>query len=145
MVALDTHDIVSTRLRHADQRYTSRRRQLVEILVAGDGPMTIPQILEADRSLAQSSVYRNLSVFEEAGVVVRIVTSDDFARYELTEDLTGHHHHLICATCGDVADFSLGESVESDLEGALRSAAREARFDVDHHRLDLVGVCTDCQ
>ena len=106
--------------------------------------MTIPQILETDRSLAQSSVYRNLSVFEEAGVVVRIVTSDDFARYELAEDLTEHHHHLICASCGDVSDFSLDATVEAGLDDALRAAADTARFDLDHHRLDLVGVCAGC-
>ena len=145
MAPLDTHDIVATRLRHADQRYTSRRRQLVELLVDGDGPMTIPQILEADRSLAQSSVYRNLAVLEDAAVVVRIVTSDDFARYELAEDLTEHHHHLICASCGDVADFSLDPTIESELDQALTRAARRAKFAVDHHRLDLVGVCHTCR
>ena len=145
MAPLDTHDIVATRLRHAGQRYTSGRRQLVELLVGGDGPMTIPQILDADRSLAQSSVYRNLAVLEEAGVVVRIVTSDDFARYELAEDLTEHHHHLICASCGDVADFSLDPAIESELERALTKAAKRAGFGVDHHRLDLVGECRTCR
>ena len=145
MTGPDVHDIAATRLRRNDQRYTAGRRQLVTLLVEGEGPLTIPQILAADPSLAQSSVYRNLSVLEEAAVVVRIVTSDDFARYELAEDLTEHHHHLICATCGDVADFSLAPAVEADLDGALRRAARRARFAVDHHRLDLVGVCAGCR
>ena len=145
MAALDTHEIVATRLRHTGQRYTSRRRQLVELLADGGGPMTIPQILDADGSLAQSSVYRNLAVLEEAAVVVRIVTSDDFARYELTEDLTEHHHHLICATCGDVSDFSLDTAIETQLDRALGRAARRAAFDVDHHRLDLVGTCAGCR
>ncbi len=145
MVTADTHDVVQTRLRHNDQRYTTRRRQLIELLIADGGPMTIPQILDASPSLAQSSVYRNLSVLEEAGVVVRIVTSDDFAHYELTEELTEHHHHLICSECGDVADFALRESVEAELDRALHRAARTAGFDIRHHRLDLVGVCADCR
>ncbi len=145
MAIVDTHDVVHTRLRHSDQRYTTRRRQLVELLVADGGPMTIPEILDAAPSLAQSSVYRNLGVLEEAGVVVRIVTSDDFSHYELAEELTEHHHHLICSECGDVADFSLREAVEVDLDRALHGAARKAGFDVRHHRLDLVGVCVDCR
>lgn len=107
--------------------------------------MTIPEVLERDGSLAQSSVYRNLGVLEEAGVVVRIVTTDDFARYELAEDLTEHHHHLVCSRCGSVADFSLDPDVESELARVLRRAARRASFTIEHHRLDLVGVCGSCR
>jgi len=107
--------------------------------------MTINQILEQDADLAQSSVYRNLTILEEVGVVSRIVTRDDFARYELAEDLTEHHHHLICSTCGDVTDFSLQSKVESALEKALRNVAKRSSFSVEAHRLDLVGVCSDCR
>lgn len=106
--------------------------------------MTMSQILESDDSLAQSSVYRNLVVLEDVGAVTRIVTRDDFARYELAEDLTEHHHHLICSACGDVSDFSLPPQAESDLDRALGNAARKARFTVEAHQLDLVGICSDC-
>jgi len=140
-----TDDEVAALLRTADQRYTSGRRRLVAALRRGDGPMTIPQILELDGALAQSSVYRNLVVLEEVGAVTRIVTRDDFARYELAEDLTGHHHHLICTSCGQVSDFALTPAVEAELDKALRSVARRSRFAVEGHRLDLVGVCADCR
>ena len=140
-----TDDEVAGLLRSADQRYTSGRKRIVAALRDGDGPMTIPQILDADRSLAQSSVYRNLVVLEEVGAVTRIVTRDDFARYELAEDLTEHHHHLICTTCGQVSDFALTPAVEADLDKALRSVARRTDFSVEGHRLDLVGVCADCR
>lgn len=140
-----TDDEVAALLRSADQRYTSGRKRIVAALRDGDGPMTIPQILDADRSLAQSSVYRNLVVLEEVGAVTRIVTRDDFARYELAEDLTEHHHHLICTTCGQVSDFALTPAVEADLDKALRSVARRTDFSVEGHRLDLVGVCADCR
>ncbi|MCZ7528723.1 MAG: transcriptional repressor [Acidimicrobiia bacterium] len=145
MAAPELHDVVSTRLRSAEQRYTPGRRRLVSLLAGGGGPMTIPEVLERDGSLAQSSVYRNLGVLEEAGVVVRIVTTDDFARYELAEDLTEHHHHLVCSRCGSVADFSLDPDVESELARVLRRAARRASFTIEHHRLDLVGVCGSCR
>lgn len=135
---------VSARLRGADQRYTRGRRRIVAALHDGGGPMTIAQILRTDDRLAQSSVYRNLTILEEVGAVTRIVTRDDFARYELAEDLTEHHHHLICSTCGDVSDFSLTPKVEADLDRALQRAARRAEFAVEGHRLDLVGVCATC-
>jgi Fe2+ or Zn2+ uptake regulation protein len=94
--------------------------------------------------MAQSSVYRNLAVLERAGVVHRIVTTDEFARYELAEDLTEHHHHLICASCGDVTDFTVPADVERSLEAALSTVAERSGFQVRHHRLDLVGTCPRC-
>jgi len=138
-------DDVAARLRTAEQRYTSGRRRLVAVLRESDAPLTIQQILGADRALAQSSVYRNLAILEEVGAVTRIVTHDDFARYELAEDLTGHHHHLICTACGDVSDFSLTPAIEDELDSALRKIAKRSGFDPEGHRLDLVGVCGDCR
>ncbi len=144
-VDFDLDQEVADLLRRGDQRYTTGRRRLVAALQAGEGPLTITQILEEDASLAQSSVYRNLTILEEVGAVTRIVTRDDFARYELAEHLTEHHHHLICTTCGDVADFSLTSATETSLDRALRRAAEEAGFAAEAHRLDLLGVCADCR
>lgn len=141
----DIDEQVAALLRHADQRYTSGRRRLVAVLQTGDGPLTITQILAADRSLPQSSVYRNLTILEEVGAVTRILTHDDFARYELAEHLTEHHHHLICSTCGDVTDFSLDPGAESGLDRALHRAADAVGFDIDTHRLDLLGTCRSCR
>ncbi|MEZ5244146.1 MAG: Fur family transcriptional regulator [Acidimicrobiales bacterium] len=144
MAANEIDDEVADLLRRADQRYTSGRRRLIAALEAGGGPMTIAQIVAADESLPQSTVYRNLTILEEVGAVTRIVTSDDFSRYELAEHLTEHHHHLICSRCGDVADFSLDPRTETTLDKALQRAARRAGFDADTHRLDLVGTCAAC-
>ena len=94
--------------------------------------------------LAQSSAYRNLVVLEEVGIVTRIVTNDDFARYELAEHLTHHHHHLICSSCGDVTDFALDDKAEAGLDKALHKIADEVGFTVEAHRLDLVGTCSNC-
>jgi Fe2+ or Zn2+ uptake regulation protein len=140
----DLHATATSRLRVDGQRYTPRRRALVELLAEVDQPLTIPQLLERRRELAQSSVYRNLAVLERAGVVHRIVTTDEFARYELAEDLTSHHHHLICASCGDVTDFTVPPAVESTLEAALSKVAKRSGFELCHHRLDLVGTCPRC-
>lgn len=144
MTTNDVDEEVADLLRKADQRYTTGRQRLVAVLQAGDGPVTINQIVAADTTLPQSTVYRNLTILEDAGVVTRIVTADDFARYELAEHLTGHHHHLICSTCGDVADFSLDGRAESALDRALDQAAAAAGFRPDNHRLDLLGTCAQC-
>lgn len=143
--AADLHAVAAERLRVDGQRYTPQRRALVQLLAELDQPLTIPQLLERRRDLAQSSAYRNLAVLERAGVVHRIVTADEFARYELTEDLTEHHHHhLICETCGDVSDFTVPPRVEADLEAAVAKVARRTGFRVADHRLDLVGTCARC-
>lgn len=140
----DLHDLAATRLRADGQRYTSGRRALVELLREVGHPATIPQLLEQRREIAQSSAYRNLAVLERAGVVQRIVTSDEFARYELAEDLTDHHHHLICSSCGEVNDFTVPDAVEQRLEAALSAVAERAGFQTTGHRLDLVGTCAGC-
>ena len=143
MTPNNVDDEVASLLREAEQRYTTGRRRLVAIL-RGGGPMTINQIVAADPRLPQSSVYRNLTILEQVGAVTRIVTRDDFARYELAEHLTEHHHHLICSTCGDVADFSLDARTETSLDRALQKAAEQAGFSIDTHRLDLIGTCPSC-
>lgn len=140
----DIHEEVAGLLDVAGHRYTKGRRRLIDVLDACEAPVTIAQILAADAGLPQSSVYRNLTALEEAGAVSRIVTDDDFARYELAHHLTEHHHHLICSACGDVADFALDARTEATLDRALTKAAEAAGFTAAEHRLDLLGTCAAC-
>jgi Fe2+ or Zn2+ uptake regulation protein len=90
-------------------------------------------------------VYRNLAVLERVGIVHRIVTADEFARYELAEDLTEHHHHLICSGCGDLTDFTVPTTLETELDNAAARVAKKTGFLVDQHRLDFVGLCPACR
>ena len=139
------HDEVAERLRAAGQRYTANRRAIVDILTKADQPLTIPDIVEAARGMATSSAYRNVLVLDAAGVLHKIVTSDEFARYELAEDLTDHHHHhLICSICGAVEDFSLPAAFEDQAGTTLTRAARRAGYAVRAHRIDVIGVCARC-
>ena len=93
----EVRDTAAHRLRGVGQRLTSNREALVDTLADATRPLTIPEILDRRKRLAQSSVYRNLVVLEDAGIVHRVLGAGEFARWELAEDLTGHHHHLICA------------------------------------------------
>lgn len=139
------HDDVATLLRAGEHRYTTGRRRVIGALTAADGPVTILEILESDRGLAQSSVYRNLTILEEVGAVTRIVTHDDHARFELAETLTDHHHHhLICTTCGSVTDFELMPDTEATLDRAFDRVSKSVNFAIDGHRLDLLGTCATC-
>jgi Fe2+ or Zn2+ uptake regulation protein len=135
---------VGKRLANVDCRYTGSRKSLVAILARAGQPMSMPEILAAAR-LPQSSAYRNLTVLEGAGVVRRIVTHDDFYRYELAEDLTGHHHHLVCEICGLVEDFTLSKGLEASLESALAKTAFKRGLAVGGHRVDVYGVCHQCR
>ena len=145
VVTDDLHGMATQRLRRISQRYTSGRRQLVDVLAAADRPLTIPEIMGLDDGLASSSVYRNLAALEQAGVAVKVVTSQDHARYELSEHFGHHHHHLVCSDCGHVSDFTLPAGVEKALDEALRRAARTQGYQAEGHRLDLAGLCPDCQ
>jgi Fe2+ or Zn2+ uptake regulation protein len=143
-VASEIHQVAAERLAADGQRYTPNRKAIVGILTQATKPLALAELLAAGPGLAQSSVYRNLVVLEAAGVVRKVVATDEFARFELAEDLTGHHHHLLCSSCGSVEDFTLPERVERTVETALVTAARRSGFRASHHRLDLVGLCAEC-
>jgi len=145
MAPADLHERVGHLLVHDGQRYTQARRRLVEVLADTTFPLTIPEIIERDERLAQSSAYRNLVLLERVGVAQRVVATGEWYRFELPEGLTDrHHHHLICADCGAVQDVEVPEALERRLDRELADLASTAGFTLDHHRLDLVGRCDAC-
>ena len=141
----ELHSLAAARLRGLNQRYTAARRTLIDILADADGPLTTAAIGERDGDLALSSTYRNLSLLEQAGLVRRVITSAEHASYELAEELTEHHHHLLCTRCGSVRDFTISAELESGLDHALRRIAKRNEFDASSHRLDLIGTCAACR
>jgi Fe2+ or Zn2+ uptake regulation protein len=143
LVATDLHAAVAERLRGGGQRYTSQRRALVSVLDRAHTPLSTAEIVEG-RTGPQSSVYRNLAVLEQVGVVRRVIAEGGFARFELAEDLTQHHHHLICSTCGKVDDVTIPQNLETTIDRAVGRLARESGFAQVHHRLDLIGTCRAC-
>lgn len=132
------------RLMDSDQRYTTGRRRIVEALAGTGAPVTLPALLTIAPDLSQSSAYRNLALMEEAGVVRRLVHGTEHAHYELTEDLTEHHHHLICEECGLITDITLDDRLERSLDAAFEGLASVAGFVPRHHAIDVFGRCADC-
>ena len=137
------HEAVDLRLRAIGQRYTPKRRALVDALVRARQPVAVRDLARG-RGLPQSSLYRNLAVLEQAGAVHRVMTHEEFGRYELAEDLTQHHHHLVCRNCGTVEDVTVGPSLERQVQRSLVDVEDRTGFSAVSHRLDLIGTCRNC-
>ena len=114
-------------------------------VVCAPAAAAITKLVASSTALQQSTTYRNLAVLEQAGVVRRVQSSDEFARYELAEELTGnHHHHLVCISCGSVEDYTPPVGVERSLANAVGKMTGPSGFRPAAHRLDLLGTCASC-
>lgn len=138
------HEFAGRRLRDAEQMYTKGRRELVSLLYGQGRPATIPELVDQGATLTQSSMYRNMVDLEAVGIVQKVAAADDRARYELAEEILGHHHHAICTECGSVDDFVVPAKIESSLDAGLHQALAETGFQVQVHRLDVLGICANC-
>jgi Fe2+ or Zn2+ uptake regulation protein len=139
------HRAAAERVAALDQRYTASRRALVDALLTADRPLTITEVLAGTEGMPQSSAYRNLTVLCDAGVARRLPGVDDLGRFELAEDLAGHHHHLQCTTCGSLLDFAASPQLERALVEAARRIAAETGYEITGHRLDFDGRCPRCR
>jgi Fur family transcriptional regulator, ferric uptake regulator len=101
----------------------------------------------ADRlpDLPRSSAYRHLTDLQTAGLVRRIAANDEFARFELAEDLTEHHHHLLCVRCGNVTDVTPSADFEHQVSVTVDELAAAEGFEPHSHRLDVLGLCAGCR
>ena len=139
----DLHDAVAARIKIGEGRYTRSRRRLVEVLLAAGQPLTVEEIVDQSR-LPLSSVYRNLAVLDDSGLVHRLAGHGDFARFELTEELVGHHDHLVCVICGAMTDVDLPQDLEQAFARALAALAERTGFELGSHRIDAIGRCSEC-
>ena len=141
-VELETHATESLSLN--DSRLTNTRKSILSLLKNSSRPLTVVDISKAHPEIAQSSLYRNLQLMENADLIHRFVTDNEFAYYELSEALLGHHHHLRCESCGEVIDIELTSDVEDALKKLEKKLAKKYSYkEIDHH-LDFVGLCEKC-
>jgi Fur family transcriptional regulator, ferric uptake regulator len=141
----EIHELVEHRLRQSDLRYTSGRRLIVELLLdQGGQPASIADVERALPSVPRSSAYRHLVDLQGVGVVRRVVANDEFTRFELAEDLTEHHHHLLCTSCGSVTDVTPTPGFERAVDRMVERFALEASFRPVSHTLDVLGHCSNC-
>jgi Fur family ferric uptake transcriptional regulator len=139
------HELVAIHLLRTDQRYTAGRQAVIELLASSGRPLSISDISEGIPDVPRSSAYRHLSDLERAGVVRRIAASDEFARFELAEDLTHHHHHLLCSLCGKVIDVTPSPAFERTVMSMVEELTVQQGFEPLSHALDVIGHCAACQ
>ena len=88
-----------------------------------------------DADIGLATIYRVLTQFEAAGLVLRRRFDDGHAVFEL--DRGSHHDHIVCMDCGHIAEF-----VDATIEQRQREIAEQLDFDIADHALVLYGTCT---
>jgi Fur family ferric uptake transcriptional regulator len=137
---------IEERLAGAGVRYTTGRRLVVAALTDAEGPRSAAELHgEMGGRAPLSSVYRSLAVLEEAGVVEPHHGARGLTRYEMAEWVAGHHHHIVCESCGMVADIELPRHLEMELERLVGEVAGLSSFSVTGHALEVDGKCANCR
>lgn len=95
-------------------------------------------LLNENSDIGLATVYRVLTQFENAGILMRHHFDEGRATYELQEGR--HHDHVVCVRCGKVEEF-----VDPEIERAQRQVAARKGYELTDHSLVLYGVCSDCR
>lgn len=95
-------------------------------------------LIEQQSDIGLATVYRVLTQFEQAGILVRSNFEGGKAIFELDDG--NHHDHLVCVSCGKVAEFH-----DPTIEKRQVAVAKKNGFVITDHELTLYGRCSDCQ
>lgn len=94
-------------------------------------------LLETGDDIGLATVYRVLTQFEAAGIVIRHNFEGGQSVFELDDG--EHHDHLVCIKCGKVQEF-----VDSTIEERQIAIAEKMKFRMTDHNLYIFGVCEEC-
>jgi Fe2+ or Zn2+ uptake regulation protein len=123
------------------RRETKQREAILRVLRNTRAHPTADWIYEEVKkeipNISKGTVYRNLQVLQEGGVVTELNLNGTLSRFEAKQD---SHYHFRCEQCGRV--FDLDEPVNNELDERV---ARRTGFKVSHHQLEFRGLCKDCQ
>ena len=130
-------------LKRAGLKATLPRLRILEILEGSTDLHVSAEdvyraLLSAGESIGLATVYRVLTQFEQAGLVIRHNFDGGSAVFELAAG--EHHDHLVCVRCGRVTEF-----VDETIERRQRTIASNAGFAMTDHSLIIYGVCADCK
>lgn len=126
-------------------RMTRTRKAIVAAIFKLKGPFSVNDIVEALTRKAKRpsvdavTVYRNLPLLEEIGIVCRSDFADDMARFVVSDSEPGrHHHHIVCRRCRKIEalDFCVLDGQEQILN--------KMGFSEVKHRLEFTGICGPC-
>ena len=94
-------------------------------------------LLEEEESIGLATVYRVLTQFEDAGLVIRHNFEGERSVFELNDE--DHHDHMVCVNCGSVTEF-----LDKRIEAQQEKVAHDHGFTIQDHSLTLYGICTRC-
>ena len=95
-------------------------------------------LLDEGIEIGVATIYRVLTQFEQAGILLRHHFETGKAVYELNKG--GHHDHIVCVKCGSVIEFH-----SEEIEALQDRIAEENGFRIVDHALYMYGVCAECQ
>lgn len=118
---------------------TKPRLAVFAALQAAAEPLRAGEIAKRCPGVHRASVYRTIDIFTSLHIAT--VTVKGWVPYiSLAEHLKPHHHHIVCTHCGRT------QPIDSPaLEEALHTASRAQGFHLQHHTIELTGVCATCQ
>ena len=94
-------------------------------------------LLEERSDIGLATVYRVLTQFEQAGILLRSNFESGKAVYELNEGQ--HHDHFVCTGCGKVEEF-----YDAEIEKRQNLIAKQKGWVIQDHSMSLYGQCADC-
>lgn len=97
------------------------------------------QLAARGEEVGTATVYRTLDLLVRSGLVREHDFGQRFKRYE-PSPAGQAHEHCICSSCGRVMEFS-----NDRLERMIALLAEEVAFRPHHHRLEVYGLCRECQ
>lgn len=133
----------NTDLKKAGLKVTLPRMRVLSILEKADTHHLSAEevhriLLESGEDTGLATVYRVLTQFVEAGLVIRHHFAGGHSVFEL--DSGRHHDHLVCVKCNQVEEF-----FDPVIEERQQAIALKAGYQITDHSLNLYGICRNCQ
>lgn len=130
-------------LKKAGLKATLPRMRILEVLELNQDQHLSAEdvykiLVQGDDDIGLATIYRVLTQFETAGLVMRHRFEDGRAVFELNSG--EHHDHIVCMECGKVEEF-----VDDLIEQRQREIAKRAGFEMTDHCLYIYGLCADCR
>jgi Fur family transcriptional regulator, zinc uptake regulator len=126
-------------LKQQGYKYTGKRELMVHIFEREGRYLSAKDMLEymqqAYSGLSFDTVYRNLSVFEQHGIVEATEWAGE-KKYRLACSSHSHHHHLICTDCG--------RTMTIDLCPMNAILGKPENFQITGHKFEIYGRCESC-
>lgn len=127
-------------LRAAGLRVTKPRLAVLRVLEEhphSDTTTIIDQVRAGLDTVSHQAVYDCLGALTDAGIVRRIQPAGSLARYEIRRG--DNHHHIVCRSCGSVADVPCTTGVAPCLH-----APEGHGFTIDEAEVIYWGQCPTC-